>query len=73
MARATEGGWRFEFFSPGQSHREPARPPGGTGLRYVRARLEESFPGRWQLHDGPVEGGWCTVIELADATAGGDA
>ena len=37
----------------------------GTGLRYIKARLEESFPGRWSLHDGPVAGGWQTVIEIA--------
>jgi LytS/YehU family sensor histidine kinase len=36
----------------------------GTGLRYVKARLEESFPGRWTMTAGPVEGGWRTVIVL---------
>lgn len=36
----------------------------GTGLRYIRARLEESFTGRWNLSAGPVIEGWETVIEI---------
>lgn len=62
------GGIRYEFFSPGEPTRRAGEPETGhregTGMRYIRARLEESFPGRWSLVDGPVEGGWQTVIEL---------
>jgi hypothetical protein len=36
----------------------------GTGLRYVKARLEESFPGRWQLDAGPTPEGWRSTIEI---------
>lgn len=35
----------------------------GTGLRYVKTRLEEAFPSLWTLTSGPVEGGWEVVIE----------
>ncbi|MFO1449720.1 MAG: histidine kinase [Opitutaceae bacterium] len=55
---------RFTFFSPGEVRQQPDRLPGGTGLRYVRARLEESFPGRWSLVQAAVAGGWETIIEL---------
>lgn len=34
----------------------------GTGLKYVKSRLEESFPGRWDLQSGPTEQGWITKI-----------
>lgn len=37
----------------------------GTGLRYIHARLEESFPGRWTLRGEPVPDGWRTVIDIA--------
>jgi hypothetical protein len=37
---------------------------GGLGLKYIRARLEESFPGRWKLEDGAIGGAWRTVIEV---------
>jgi hypothetical protein len=36
----------------------------GTGLRYVRARLEESYPGRWALQAGEYGGCWRTTIEV---------
>jgi hypothetical protein len=43
---------------------ETKRAAGGTGLRYVRARLEESFPGAWSLSQDAVPEGWETIIEL---------
>ncbi|NBC86905.1 MAG: hypothetical protein GVY25_12010 [Bacteroidetes bacterium] len=37
----------------------------GTGLRYVRTRLEEVAPGAWTLRSTPdAGGGWTTVIEV---------
>ncbi len=36
----------------------------GTGSRYVKARLEESFSGRWTFNSGPTPHGWETTIEL---------
>jgi hypothetical protein len=55
---------RLTFFSPGEVQADPARPAGGTGMRYVRARLEESFPARWSLRSEAVAGGWASVIEI---------
>jgi LytS/YehU family sensor histidine kinase len=48
---------------------DPARESAkeGTGLRYVKARLEESFTGRWQMTAGPVPDGWRTEIEITSA------
>ena len=34
----------------------------GIGLRYVKARLEETFPGRWQLDSEALEDRWRTTI-----------
>jgi hypothetical protein len=55
---------RYTFLSPGEVRMELMRAPGGTGLRYVRARLEESFPGAWTLTQREVADGWETIIEL---------
>jgi hypothetical protein len=60
--RAVEDGMRFSFLSPGRMRVLGGRTVGGTGLRYVRARLEESFPGRWTLDQGEANEGWETVI-----------
>ncbi len=71
----TGSGVRYTFFSPGVP-REPAvhRPAGGTGLRYMKARLEESFPGRWAFSHQQAAEGWETVIDLsAGKIAGGTA
>jgi LytS/YehU family sensor histidine kinase len=71
--RRADGAVRYRFFSPGEVQTEPARPTGGTGLRYVRARLEESFPGRWSLRSEATAGGWQSVIEIAPPGNGGGA
>jgi hypothetical protein len=54
----------YWFFSPGQVVARPARAEGGTGLRYIKARLEEGWPGGWRLDQAPVPGGWETIIFL---------
>ncbi|MCC2548608.1 histidine kinase [Hymenobacter sp. BT175] len=38
----------------------------GTGSRYVKMRLEESFPGAWHLRSAPVNGGWAVEIDLLE-------
>ena len=69
MERTSDGARRFLFFSPGELQPRTNRAEGGTGLRYVRARLEESFPGEWTFTDGPAPGGWRTVIEIRSREA----
>jgi hypothetical protein len=41
----------------------------GTGTRYIRSRLEESFPGRWSLAYGRYEGRWRVIIEILEGIA----
>ena len=60
---------RYTFVSPGELQIDAGRPAGGTGLRYVKARLEESFPGRWTLESERVAGGWRTTVELGGTEA----
>jgi hypothetical protein len=43
---------------------EPGAPRNGSGLRYVEARLEENYPGKWHLCSGPHEGLWRVEILL---------
>jgi len=40
------------------NHRE------GTGFKYVKSRLEEGFPGRWELKYGMMDGVWQVEITL---------
>ncbi len=38
----------------------------GTGMKYVRARLEESYPGRWSLQHGNTTDGYNVTITVHD-------
>jgi len=62
QATAAPDGMRFVFLSPGRTRPREGRSEGGTGLRYVKARLEESFPGQWTFAQGAVAGGWETIV-----------
>jgi hypothetical protein len=44
--------------------REAAVNCDGTGLRYVKARLEENYPGRWRYAALAREEMWTTTIEV---------
>jgi hypothetical protein len=70
---AADGATHYLFLSPGEVQTDSTRPAGGTGLRYVKARLEESFSGRWSLAGASVTEGWQTVITITDRAEGGRA
>lgn len=40
-------------------------PKEGTGIRYVKSRLQEAFPKAWQMTYGPVQNGWEVKIIIA--------
>lgn len=63
MARS-ERSVRFRFLSPGATRTNPRRVEGGTGLRYIKARLEESFPGTWKFAQQATPAGWETSLEF---------
>lgn len=71
--RAEQRGSTVRYVLTAAGEREPgeAAAKEGTGLRYIKARLEESFTGRWTLSGGAVAEGWETVIEIADAAPAG--
>ncbi len=55
---------RYVFVSPGKIRRDAPAEHGGTGLRYVRTRLEENVPGGWRLDQRETPEGWETTIEF---------
>lgn len=38
----------------------------GTGFKYIKARLNESYGSNWQFESFAVEEGWCTTIKIFD-------
>lgn len=62
LARETAGDRdRYAFEAP---HAGGVPGPEGTGLRYVRSRLEEAFGGRWDLHREVRDGRYRTTITV---------
>jgi hypothetical protein len=60
---------RYILLARGQRQGSEMAPKEGTGLRYIKARLDESFHGHWTLTGGPVLEGWETVIEIVRGAA----
>jgi hypothetical protein len=59
------GGMRLSLFNDGSPREKKEKKNGeGTGLRYVRTRLEEAFPGRWSLDSRQVENGWEVTLDI---------
>lgn len=54
---------KYVLLAEGGNHSNEKNYKEGTGMRYVKARLEEMQPGKWELHCGPVENGWQTEIQ----------
>lgn len=38
----------------------------GTGIRYIKSRLQESYQDRWKLISQPTSEGWETIIRIYD-------
>jgi len=55
---------RYVFDAPLSVSAGRDRDHEGTGLRYVKARLEELYPGGWRLRSGAEHGNWRTTIEV---------
>jgi len=45
-------------------------PKEGTGIKYVKTRLQEAFPNAWEMSYGPIENKWEVKITVKK-TGGG--
>lgn len=54
---------RFILFNDGLPV-ESSRETSGTGIKYIRSRLEEAFPGKWEFYSKSVKGGWENGITI---------
>ncbi len=55
---------KYTVLTGGKTAKQTTPSPYGTGLKYIRARLEESFPQRWRLTSSPGAAGWQTEIHI---------
>lgn len=57
-------GVAYRLFNDAHARLDGQAHPMGTGLKYVQARLEESYPGRWSLNYGKVKDGYEVNIAM---------
>ena len=63
---STEGRWTtYSILSQGVYQLESDSRE-GTGTKYIKARLEESFPGKWKFQSHPSQNGWKTKIQWSN-------
>ncbi|WP_425391595.1 sensor histidine kinase [Ekhidna sp.] len=55
---------RISLETYGQPKDEENMIKDGTGFKYIKTRLEESFPGKWELKNEKAEFGWKTEIKM---------
>lgn len=64
----TPHGVSYQLFNDGQVNETPNnKKSSGSGLNYIKARLEAWRPGQWTLSAGKVTGGWQTTIKIKEA------
>jgi hypothetical protein len=56
-------GYQLSLFNDGTA--ENCSSSEGSGLRYVKVRLEEAFPGNWHFTSRRSLGGWISTIDLS--------
>lgn len=64
IAQISEGPFRtYRIESPGEFEQATAQKE-GTGVKYIKARLEESFPSKWDFKTEAGENCWITTIKI---------
>jgi LytS/YehU family sensor histidine kinase len=59
-----ENGIQYIISHNGNCSDDRQKKSSGFGMRYVKTRLEESYPKRWSLTSGKVNQEWKTIIEI---------
>jgi len=62
----TPGSIVYTLSNDGVFNPEDTKGSTGFGSKYIRARLEESYPGRWTFQSHQTEIGWESIIEIRE-------
>jgi LytS/YehU family sensor histidine kinase len=57
---------QYILSNDGDFNSEDSKNSTGFGLRYIKSRLEESYPNRWIVNSNKSAQGWETIIEIKD-------
>ena len=56
----------FIVHNHNRSKMREVKPGSGTGMEYIRLRMEESYPGKWKLEHGKSKFGYRVVIRVEE-------
>jgi hypothetical protein len=59
-------GVHYVLSHDGDFSSDESKDSSGFGMRYIKGRLEESYPDRWNLISRRQPGGWETIIEIRE-------
>jgi LytS/YehU family sensor histidine kinase len=54
----------YTFLTYANSMRQEPRNEEGTGMKYIKARLTESYQSKWELISAPTDEGWKNIITI---------
>jgi hypothetical protein len=63
-----KGKKEYVFETIGENRELTNGRTGGGGFKYIRARLEESYPGRWTFNSTASDLGWISKINISAST-----
>jgi sensor histidine kinase YesM len=55
---------KYILTNDGEFSPEDAKGSTGFGAKYIKSRLEESYPGKWSFTSNKCETGWQSIIEI---------
>ena len=55
---------QYTFDALGKNREVNEGQSGGNGFKYIRARLEESYPGKWKFMSAESSQGWSSTIKI---------
>lgn len=55
---------QYQLTTTAQNRPKTSEKQAGTGIRYMEARLRESYDSDWELHSESMENGWQTTIKI---------
>jgi LytS/YehU family sensor histidine kinase len=56
--------FQYTIVNDGEFTESEGKKSSGFGMKYIKSRLEESYPGRWKVESDKSADGWKVIIEI---------
>ena len=64
IANTTETSQKYTFLTFGKVRNQQKNTSDGTGFKYIKARLNESYSNHWEFSSQPTNEGWINTITI---------